>query len=236
MFGGSFLKQNSWQQFICIISTEKVRQQLGQSGNFPLSQSWTTKPVGLVVCCTVGHSQSQATFRVRNWLQSLQVWTRHETKHLTSSRVTKPQHYTSCFCHSKQIGNKTHYSKGSVVLVSAGLHLQTYIFSNTNCSPVNASCSDGLSPHASIYCTVVYLDLLWRRMKPLRATVESRRKLRGKLCEISDDTERPGLWTAEKSSSSVNPPRLEILSTARLSYKFSLVDSPFCLNFAHESS
>lgn len=31
----------------------------------------------------------------------------------------------------------------------------------------------------------------------------------GELCEISDDMERPGLWTAEKSSSGVNPPDLK---------------------------
>lgn len=31
----------------------------------------------------------------------------------------------------------------------------------------------------------------------------------GELCEISDDIERPGLWTAEKSSPGINPPDLK---------------------------
>lgn len=34
-------------------------------------------------------------------------------------------------------------------------------------------------------------------------------KLCGELCEISDDIERPGLWTAKKSSSGINPPDLK---------------------------
>lgn len=77
----------------------------------------------------------------------------------------------------------------------------------------------------------VRFNLLWRRMKPLGATAKTRRKLCGELCEISVDTERPGLGTAEKSSSGVNPPDLKSCPPLRLSYKFSLVDSPFSLDF-----
>lgn len=152
------------------------------------------------------------------------------------------QHYTSCFL-SKQTGiNKTHHSTCYSTCYSNIVSLRlshwliegqlswrrpptpTNIYSQIQIADLSTHL--GLSSHAPIYCTAVCFDLLWRRMKSLRATVGSRRKLRGKLCEISDDTERPGLWTAEKSSSSINPPRLEILSTAQLSYKFCLVDGP----------
>lgn len=57
-------------------------------------------------------------------------------------------------------------------------------------------------------------------------------KLCGEQCEITDDTERPGLWTAEKSSSGTNPPDLK----SSLSYKFALADTLFSLNCEYESS
>lgn len=66
--------------------------------------------------------------------------------------------------------------------------------------------------HGRSYFSTTAQDLLQFAVTPDEDSASDspvKAKLCGELCEISDDMERPGLWTAEKSSSGINPPDLK---------------------------
>lgn len=91
------------------------------------------------------------------------------------------------------------------------------------------SCSELLSTLASV-CrhTAQGSASICRDCRRSLRKRQSRRgeKLCGEPCEISHDTERPELQTAEKSSSGINPADWKSGPAARLSHRFSLVDRP----------
>jgi len=59
--------------------------------------------------------------------------------------------------------------------------------------------------HGYLYFSTTALQFAVTTDEDSASDSPSKTRLCGKLCEISDDKERPGLWTAEKSSSGRNP-------------------------------